>query len=639
MQDAVRKTAPSAAQGAATFGAGDVERDEAHGPTASGAGELPPAPDELPPADKAPAEWTTSELLAFMRENAPAGLDVQAMLPVIKRAIADGFDPRQMVPVMRGAHAAGVPPEQMLAMAVGGAVAGGLAAGAPPAVFGGGDAVSLADEGDGSAASAAGRGPLARFGRDRVKKALVIVFWLAAWEVADRLIHNRLVLTGPIRTLQELVEQAPQLDFWAICGASFLRIAAGFFLAFAVGILLALAAYKLHIVRDFVDPIISLLKTVPMVSFIIMLLIWVGNQALTIWLAFLIVVPLIYTNMFAGLSAADPKLLEMARVFRLSAFKRFMYVYRPAFMPFLHSGCKIALGMSWKSGIMAEVFGLPAVSIGRKMFTAKTFLDTPELFAWTVMVMLLSVLFEKAVMALLDRAARPCGAFLGGRGAEDAVDPTALLGQPRTTVEPVAVASVSKSFGDHLVLDRVSLDLEPDRVYCLMAPSGSGKTTLLRIVLGLERADAGNVEGVRPGALSAMFQEDRLCEVLTPVENVLLACPDARTSREEVRALLAEVLPEACLAQPVSELSGGMRRRVSLVRAVACPAPLVVFDEPFTGLDTDTKGNVIAFLTRHREGRILLVSTHGERDAELLGASVIGLVGPNGTVDVEGGLR
>ena len=85
MQDAVRKTAPSTAQGAATFGAGDVERDEAHGPTASGAGELPPAPDELPPADKAPAEWTTSELLVFMRENAPAGLDVQAMLPSLDR--------------------------------------------------------------------------------------------------------------------------------------------------------------------------------------------------------------------------------------------------------------------------------------------------------------------------------------------------------------------------------------------------------------------------------------------------------------------------------------------------------------------------------------------------------------------------
>ena len=191
------------------------------------------------------------------------------------------------------------------------------------------------------------------------------------------------------------------------------RIALGFLLSFSVGICLALLSYRVRLVRAFVEPIVSLLRTIPVVTFIIMLLIWVGNQALTIYLSFLIVLPLIYTNMLAGFESVDTQMLEMARVFRLSRWRTFMYVYRPAFMPFLSSSCKISLGMSWKSGIMAEVLATPKPSIGKEMSQARTYLDTPSLFAWTVVVMVLSWLFEKAFMALLKRVGRPLGGLLG----------------------------------------------------------------------------------------------------------------------------------------------------------------------------------------------------------------------------------
>ena len=133
----------------------------------------------------------------------------------------------------------------------------------------------------------------------------------------------------------------------------------------------------------------------------------------TIYLSFLIVLPRIYTNMLAGFESVDTQMLEMARVFRLSRWRTFMYVYRPAFMPFLSSSCKISLGMSWKSGIMAEVLATPKPSIGKEMSQARTYLDTPSLFAWTVVVMVLSWLFEKAFMALLKRVGRPLGGLLG----------------------------------------------------------------------------------------------------------------------------------------------------------------------------------------------------------------------------------
>ncbi len=250
------------------------------------------------------------------------------------------------------------------------------------------------------------------------RKAGIIAFWLAIWQLLDVIIDNRLVLAGPIRVAQALVEQIGQPDFWVICGASFGRIALGFLLSFVVGFLLALMSCRHRLFRDFVDPIISLLRTIPVASFIILLLIWVGNQALTVFLAFFIVLPLIYTNMVTGFESVDRQMLEMARVYKLSRWRTFLYIYRPAFMPLLMSSTKISLGMTWKSGIMAEVLATPKPSIGKEMATARTFLDTPDLLAWTVVVMVLSFLFEKAFMELLKRANRPLGGFIGSDGGE-----------------------------------------------------------------------------------------------------------------------------------------------------------------------------------------------------------------------------
>ena len=191
-------------------------------------------------------------------------------------------------------------------------------------------------------------------------------------------------------------------------------------------------------------------------------------------------------------------------------------------------------------------------------------------------------------------------------------------------VEDVRIEGLRKSFGDLDVLRGVTFTLSAGGVYCLMAPSGSGKTTLFKVLLGLDAADAGVVTGIAPGQIAAMFQEERLCEALTPVENVLLVCPRG-TRRARVRSLLSRILPEDSLDRPVSQLSGGMRRRVSLARASAYPSRMLLLDEPFTGLDAVTKERVIDFLLSERRGRTMLVSTHAEGDVALLGGEKIEL--------------
>lgn len=184
--------------------------------------------------------------------------------------------------------------------------------------------------------------------------------------------------------------------------------------------------------------------------------------------------------------------------------------------------------------------------------------------------------------------------------------------------------NLSKSYGELQVLSRVSMTLESGRIYCLMGPSGTGKTTLFRLILGLERPDSGSVTGLDGRRLSAVFQEDRLCEDFSPVDNVALAA-DRRLTRQQIRAELIRLLPEESLDRPVSTFSGGMKRRVAIIRALLAPWDLLLMDEPFTGLDEDTRRLVISYVLEKADGRLVLVSTHQEEDVALLSGKLISL--------------
>ncbi|MDD3253269.1 MAG: ATP-binding cassette domain-containing protein [Lachnospiraceae bacterium] len=187
------------------------------------------------------------------------------------------------------------------------------------------------------------------------------------------------------------------------------------------------------------------------------------------------------------------------------------------------------------------------------------------------------------------------------------------------------------------VWDDLNLTLESGQTYGLMGASGSGKTTLLRILLGLEAADAGSAKVVVPSAgptsqtsplsslhFTAVFQENRLCEPFTPIDNILLVT-GPRFSRGEICSELSRLLPEESLSRSVSTLSGGMKRRVAIARALLTSSDAILMDEPFTGLDEDTKDTVIAYIKEKSAGKLLLVTTHQEEDLTLLGAELLRL--------------
>ncbi|MDR0325213.1 MAG: ATP-binding cassette domain-containing protein [Oscillospiraceae bacterium] len=185
----------------------------------------------------------------------------------------------------------------------------------------------------------------------------------------------------------------------------------------------------------------------------------------------------------------------------------------------------------------------------------------------------------------------------------------------------IVLSGVYKAFGDKRVLENLSHTFEGGKVHGVMGPSGCGKTTLLHILLGLLKPDAGTVSGIDLNALSAVFQEDRLCERLGAGANIRLAAPHLR-EKSALKALFDEMGLGGAEKTPVYELSGGMKRRVALLRALTAASELIVMDEPFTGLDDAIKETAAACIRRHLDGRTVILVTHSEGDVFLLGGTV-----------------
>lgn len=236
---------------------------------------------------------------------------------------------------------------------------------------------------------------------DWFHKMSILLFWLLLWQLSSLFIHNRILLVGPCETLCALGGQIVTASFWKAVCFSAGRICLGFLLAFFLGLLTGSVSYRSPFFESFLAPLILSMKSIPVACFVILALIWTGASNLSVFISFLVVCPIIHTGTLEGLKNTDPLLLEAAGVFRVPFFRRVFYIYRISLYPYLMSACKTALGMGFKSGIAAEVIGVPAGSIGEGLYQAKLYLSTPELFSWTLTILLVSAVLEKLFLLLL----------------------------------------------------------------------------------------------------------------------------------------------------------------------------------------------------------------------------------------------
>lgn len=247
------------------------------------------------------------------------------------------------------------------------------------------------------------------------QKAAAVVFWVMVWQAAATALgHGGLFLATPLQTLAALAKLAPTALFWRRILFSTLRILAGFLLAVAAGCALGAASGRWAAVRLLLAPPMQLIRAMPVASFVILALLWVKSANLAVVVSFTHVLPIVYAGVVSGMADTDPLLLEMARVYRLPLAARLRAIWLPGVFPALSESCIAAMGMCWKSGVSAEVIGLPDGSIGDALYRAKITLSTPEVFAWTLVIVILSALLSALAARVLRAAtAKLCGEVKG----------------------------------------------------------------------------------------------------------------------------------------------------------------------------------------------------------------------------------
>lgn len=435
-----------------------------------------------------------------------------------------------------------------------------------------------------------------------IKKTLmflgVFAFWIGVWQLVYMKVGMDVVIPSPLGTGKRILELVITADFWEITGSTVLRILMGYLCGILLGLVLSVATYASKVLYALLRPVISIARATPVASLTVIIIVWVTNQQVPLFIVGLMVFPIIWGNTLEGIKNTDKKLLEMSRSFSVSPFSRLAHIYVPSVYPFFVAGASTSLGLAWKSGIAAEILGSTQGSVGQQLNNAKVYLDSEGKFAWTVVVIILSIIFERAVVWALKKStlhipvkAKPC------------------VQERKTFSGRVSAEKVSKAYGEKQVLDNVSLDINSGDVVAVRGASGTGKTTLLMILAGLLGADSGKVK--REGGVNFLFQEDRLLPWLTVRENILFvnACADTQK-------LLALVSLEGTQDMYPDQLSGGMKRRLAIARTLAGRGEVVFLDEPFTGLDEELREETANRVFEYLQGTAVALVTHDSDEAE-----------------------
>lgn len=455
------------------------------------------------------------------------------------------------------------------------------------------------------------------------------------WQLLAMKLDQKLLLATPVDVAKTLGVLVKSQEFYSAVAYSMGRILFGLLIGAAVGTACALLAGRWHFMEVLFWPYFSAMKATPVASVVILCLVWLSGRRLSVFIVFLVVTPVIYTNILAGIKNLDLKMKDMARVFGINGLHRLLYVYLPELKTYIVAAFTLSTGMAFKAGIAAEVIGTPGGSVGKMLYNAKVYLETPELFAWTLVIIVLSVVVEQVILGLVKwMFAGLQRHVVGGKICKE----NSCNGHRNEIkgdgVDAIGAAidlsnvcfSYNKGVDEELIND-LSLHIPAGDRVCIMAPSGTGKTTLLNLLTGGLKPDSGIVsfevdtgDGVN---ISMVFQEDRLCSEYTAAYNIELGLRRGCRKTDLIQSHLEQLGMGESIFADVKELSGGMKRRVAIVRAVMSPSRVLILDEPFASLDEELKDRTAEYIIENLNGRTLVVVSHDEKDAERLNARIL----------------
>lgn len=444
------------------------------------------------------------------------------------------------------------------------------------------------------------------------RKLLIVLFWLIVWQILSWIIDNSILMEGPIGVAKRLVEDVQTADYYKTVGASLLRINLGFFLGLLLAVLCSILAWKQSVIEEVLSPIVQFLKAAPIACFIVLLLIWIGSENLAFFVALIVAFPPVYLNVLEGLKQLKKSDIEVAKVFRMPLKNRMRYIYLPGVEPYFMSALSMSVGMSFKASVAAEIIGTPDFSMGERIYMSKIYLDTAGVLSWMITIIIVSYICEKVFVLLTSlyfhRQSKNCKMDKKSRNYD---------------TQNIQLDNCSVAFGEQIVLDNVSIKFEVGETYCIVGKSGVGKTTLFRTLLGLQKLDSGEITQ-NASVKATVFQENRLFEEYTSVENVL-ATGQCHLKPTQVEEILKEILPIEALTKPLKEFSGGMKRRVEIARALLSVGDTIFLDEPFNGLDKESKAKTVAFIKKYQKNRTILFSSHHIEDIKLMSAKELNL--------------
>ena len=235
------------------------------------------------------------------------------------------------------------------------------------------------------------------------EKTGAVLTALLFWQLAAVYIDSNILIATPVDVVRRLFTIWRTDGFFSVIAFTFTHISIGYLSAAAAGTLTAFAAARFKLIERLIYPFVVCFKTVPVASMVVILLIWVSASNLSVIISFLVVFPVIYNNILSGLKACDRGLAEMAEVFGIGYFRKLRYITLPQLKSYIISALSVTAGMAWKAGVAAEVIGTPPLSVGKMIYQSKIWLNTVDLFTWTLILVVLSVIFERIFISIVKR--------------------------------------------------------------------------------------------------------------------------------------------------------------------------------------------------------------------------------------------
>lgn len=454
---------------------------------------------------------------------------------------------------------------------------------------------------------------------------LSIILLLTGWQIATSMLARPELFPSITDILQRLQYMLFQGDFYRDIGATLLRGFTGISIAGILALLLAVLAVHHKFWKSFFHPIIIILRSIPVISVVLIALLWFSPPSLPVFIALLTMFPILYQNILSGLEMTDIRLIEMAKVYHKNNLQRYFMIYLPGAKKIILDGMATAMGFGWRAIIIGEALASPVHAIGTGMKRAQSFIQMDNLLSWTVVAILISFLFDY-IIRQFNRKERKSAIRISHK-TDSPVDNT------KVKKKPIEVKNIRKSFRKNILVNIGKLELKPKTVYLLNSPSGSGKTTFFRLLTNIIRND-GNPVNLKVH-ISMAFQDNRLVPWLTVKENIAFSLPGypqlSETENNRILTLSNATETEHLLNVYPALLSGGEAKRISVLRALLLPADVLILDEPYAGLDQTNKLNLNKLIEDYIEQNqaIVFLATHEKNMINTVPVQSISLITDN----------